>query len=73
VTVAEDWRERGLGTVLMKHLIQVALHRGIRLMYSIDSAENQPMSDLARHLGFTTRLDPDDASQCIHSLQIGPT
>lgn len=70
VTVAEDWRERGLGTALMRHLIEIARQRGIRVMYSIDSAENVAMSDLARHLGFDSRIDPEDASQCIHTLEL---
>jgi len=72
ITVAEDWRERGLGTALMKHLIQIARQRGIQVIYSIDSAENHAMSELARHLGFTTRLDPEDASLCSHTLKLGP-
>lgn len=70
VTVADDWRERGLGTVLMRHLIEIARQRGIRTMYSIDSAENVAMADLARHLGFKSHIDPEDASQCIHSLEL---
>lgn len=52
----------------MKHLIEVARSRGIRTMYSVDSAENLAMTDLAAHLGFRTRVDPDDSSQVIHEL-----
>ena len=37
-------------------------------MWSIDSAENFAMSDLARYLGFQRSQDRDDASQVIHSL-----
>ena len=70
VTVADDWRERGLGTTLMRRLIDVARERGIRTMYSVDSAENVAMSDLARHLGFSSRIDPDDSTQCIHTLAL---
>jgi GNAT superfamily N-acetyltransferase len=70
VTVADEWRDRGLGTTLMRHLIDVARARGIRTMYSIDSAENGPMRDLAHHLGFERRIDPDDASQVIHTLAL---
>jgi len=70
VTVADDWRERGLGTTLMRHLIDVARERGIRRMYSVDSAENVAMSDLARHLGFSTSIDPEDSTQYIHTLAL---
>ncbi len=68
VTVADDWRGKGLGTLLMTHLIDVARVRGIRRMYSIDLAENLRMTELAGDLGFHTRSDPDDASQVIHEL-----
>ena len=70
VTVAEDWQHQGLGALLMKHLIEVARDRGISRMFSLDSAENVAMNDLARFLGFTTRPDPDDAGQVIHELDL---
>lgn len=70
VTVSDDWQNRGLGTLLMRHLIEVARARGIRHMVSIDSAENARMQDLADYLGFETRVDPDDASQVIHELDL---
>jgi GNAT superfamily N-acetyltransferase len=71
VAVADDWRRRGLGTVLMRHLIDVARERGIEAMYSIDAAENADMAELAQHLGFHSQLDPEDASRCIHTLGLG--
>ena len=39
-------------------------------MYSMDSAENTHMHDLAKALGFHTRPDPDDATQVIHQLAL---
>ncbi len=70
VAVLDDWQERGLGTTLMRHLIGAARTNGINRMWSIDSAENHAMADLAAALGFDREADPDDASQVIHSLQI---
>lgn len=70
ITVSDEWQNQGLGTLLMRHLIDVARARGIGRMVSIDSAENVRMQDLARHLGFQTRLDPDDSSQLIHELPL---
>lgn len=70
ITVDEEWQDLGLGTLLMRHLIDVARSRGIRTMYSIDSAENVRMRDLARFLGFQVRPDPDDATQVIHQLDL---
>lgn len=70
VTVSDEWQHHGLGTLLMRHLIEVARARGIRRMYSIDSAENVHMGDLARFLGFKTRVDPEDRTQVIHELTL---
>lgn len=70
VTVAEDWQDKGLGTALMRHLIDVARARGIRTMYSIDAVDNIDMSDLARHLGFHTRLDPRDPTLYVHQIEL---
>ena len=70
VTVSEDWRNRGLATVLMQHLIEVARGRGIESMYSVDAAENPAMHDLATHLGFACRRDPENAAQVLHTLDL---
>lgn len=71
VTVLDEWQHKGLGVLLMKHLIEVAKGRGIKRMWSLDSAENTAMSDLARFLGFERAIDPNDASQVVHSLWLG--
>lgn len=70
VTVSDQWQNLGLGTLLMRHLIEVAKARGIQRMASIDSGENVHMQELAHLLGFNTRVDPDDATQVIHELDI---
>lgn len=70
VTVADDWRNRGLGVLLMRHLIEIARRNGYRQMFSIDSAENEAMRELAHYLGFQRRIDPDDAAQVIHTLDL---
>jgi GNAT superfamily N-acetyltransferase len=72
VTVRDDWHDRGLGTALMRHLVEVAKARGILFMVSVDSAENTAMADLARFLGFTRQIDPQDASQVVHRLLLQP-
>ncbi len=70
VTVSDEWQQQGLGTLLMKHLIEVARTQGVRRMTSIDSADNVEMQDLARFLGFTTRVDPDNVRQVLHELAL---
>ena len=70
VTVADDWRERGLGVLLMGRLIEQARQNGYRQMISLDAADNEAMRDLADYLGFHRRLDPLDPSQAIHTLEL---
>lgn len=70
VVVADEWQGRGLGVLLMRHLIGVARERGIHRLVSVDAAENARMRELARFLGFTTRLDPQDPHQVIYSLDL---
>lgn len=70
VTVSDEWQGKGLGTLLMRHLIDTARQRGIGSMFSIDDADNSRMQDLARDLGFARTRNPDDPSQVIHRLTL---
>jgi GNAT superfamily N-acetyltransferase len=70
VTVADDWHNKGLATLLMRHLIDVARSRGIRSMVSYDAMENSQMRQLAQFLGFERRTDPEDAHMVIHRLTL---
>lgn len=70
VTVADEWQHKGLGVVLMRHLIEVARSRGIRSMVSYDAADNAAMRDLAAFLGFRRKTDPGDPKQVVHTLEL---
>lgn len=71
VAVADEWQGKGLGTLLMRHLIEVARARGVRQLHSQDLAENRAMQELAAHLGFQRHPDPDDPTLVEHSLELG--
>ena len=68
VTVLDDWQSHGLGTALMRRLIDAARERGLRRLVSLDFAENSEMAHLAHRLGFATTPDPDDRTQVVHTL-----
>lgn len=70
VVVSDDWHDRGLATLLLRHLIDIARARGIERMYSMDAADNDAMRELAAHLGFERRPDPNDATQVLHVLDL---
>ncbi|MDE1893780.1 MAG: GNAT family N-acetyltransferase [Pseudomonadota bacterium] len=70
VAVADDWRHRGLALLLMQHLIDQARKNGFKQMISYDSAQDESMHELARHLHFDCQRDPTEASQVIHTLDL---
>lgn len=70
VTIADDWRHRGLAVTLMRHLIAVARHEGFKAMYSVDLAQNNDMHELATYLGFSRAADPQDPSLVVHTLNL---
>jgi GNAT superfamily N-acetyltransferase len=72
VTVSDDWRHKGLGSMLMQRLIEIARVRGITTLFSVDPAENDAMRRFARHLGFERGADPEDATQVIYTLRLQP-
>ena len=72
VVVADAWQGKGLGTVLMQCLMQIASERGLLSMKSVDLAENWEMRNLASALGFSSEPDPDDSCQVIHTFSLLP-
>ena len=72
VTVGDEWRRQGLGTLLMQHLLEVARSRGIRSLHSSDANENDAMRKFAEHLHLQHQRDPDDATQVLYSIDLAP-
>lgn len=70
VTVSDEWQNKGLGTLLMQHLISSAIERGIKSMHSTDAADNEHMREFASRLGFKRAPDPDDSTRVLHSLDL---
>jgi GNAT superfamily N-acetyltransferase len=70
VTVADDWRHRGLAVLLMQHLIGVARKNKFTRMFSIDDNTNEPMRELAHFLGFRCEANAGDPRTVIYSLPL---
>jgi GNAT superfamily N-acetyltransferase len=68
VAVLVEWHRRGLGAMLMKHLIDIARGHGIDYMFGADSVNNAPMIEQARRLGFSQQINPRDRSRVLHGL-----
>ena len=73
VTVADAWQHKGLGTLLMQRLIEVAKARGIKTMHSSDASDNDLMRKFAEHLHFERQRDPDDAKLMLYSVHLDAT
>jgi GNAT superfamily N-acetyltransferase len=71
VTVADAWQRRGLGTILMRHLMEMAGRHGFRRMISLDAASNEAMQHFSHGLGFSRTTDPDDGTQVVHAIELG--
>ena len=55
LTVADAWQNRGIGKVLMRHLIDCARGLGVEYFDAMLFAENRAMLHLLRHCGLTLK------------------
>jgi acetyltransferase len=60
VTVRSDWTGRGLGWLLMEHIIAYARKRGVSEIFGDVLAENASMLRICRELGFALEPLADD-------------
>jgi len=70
VVVRSDWKGHGLGYALVHAIIDHARERGIGEIFGVILAENQPMIDMARDLGFAITANPEDATTVIARLSL---
>jgi acetyltransferase len=70
-TVDAAFAGAGLARTLMSLLIEAARQRGLKEMEGFVLAENDSMLGLARRLGFTIGVDPDDRALRICRLPLG--
>jgi acetyltransferase len=61
IVVGDEAQNKGIGTRLMKTLMQAAREHGLEVIEGEVLAENAPMLRLVRELGFSARRSPDDA------------
>ena len=70
VTVSEEWQKRGVGSSLMRLLLDAARARGIRHMRAFAPARSDGSHHLAARLGFQRRLDPRDPAAAVYHLKL---
>lgn len=60
VSVRSDLKGKGLSWSLLQHVLTHARAQGIKVVESIETADNHPALDLEREMGFTVRPVSDD-------------
>lgn len=60
LVVSDAYQRQGLGRYLMQRLIAIARERGVRCLIGQVLAENKPMLDLLRSLGFSPSVPVED-------------
>lgn len=62
IAIADEMQRQGLGTTLMKAIVEQARRRGLERIEGFVLAANTPMLRLMQALGFSVRTDRDDSS-----------
>lgn len=70
LTIADKWQYKGLGKLLMNHLIDYAKSHDVKWLYSVELADNAFMHSLSKELGMQAKMDPEDTHQVIYSLAL---
>jgi GNAT superfamily N-acetyltransferase len=68
--VNTKYRRKGLGTLLMRHLVERARARGIKHMIFMDAATPQSMGSFATHLGFQRKADRSEKALVTYTLDL---
>jgi len=68
VVVGDPWQNRGVGTILMDHLIEIGRDMGLRKLFGEFLAENTKIAHICRKKGF--EIKSLDEETCIATLNL---
>jgi acetyltransferase len=71
ILVSDPYQRQGLGTELLRQLVRIARAEDLERMTAEILADNTPMQQVARRLGFTLRPLPDDPRVMRAELLLG--
>jgi acetyltransferase len=71
--VRDDWQRRGLGTELLRRIVDVARRERVASVGATMLPDNQAMMRIASRLGFEIRCEPGDAeATALLRLDVAP-
>lgn len=73
VVLADAWQGRGLGTELLRALVDMARVDGVQRLTGTTLSTNAAAIALVRRVGFRTRRDPASAVFTLVDLELAPT
>lgn len=70
IAVADEYKNKGIATLLIKQLIEQARASGIKKLVSIELSSNHIMKALANSIAMDSKPDPSDSTQIIYSVTL---
>jgi len=73
VSVRSDLKGLGLGWTLLEHTMAYARERGVRVVQSLESADNVEALQVEDDMGFSVRVSPDDVGLRVVERRLAPS
>lgn len=73
ISVRSDYKHRGVASELLRYVADYAEAKGLKVLVSIESRENQEAIELERQQGFVAEFFPDDATLVLIRKKLGPS
>jgi acetyltransferase len=73
VSVRSDLKGLGLGWTLLEHTMAYARERGVRVVQSLESADNVEALQVEDDMGFSVRVSPDDVGLRVLERRLAPS
>lgn len=72
VSIRADFKDRGIGWMLLEHISRFATAKGISTLESIESRDNHRAIELEREMGFKAQSCPGDATLMLVRATLNP-
>ena len=73
ISARAEYKHRGVGWELLRHIARYAEANGVRTLESIENRDNYEAIELEREQGFVTEPYPDDAALVLIRKQLRQT